>query len=457
MSDRFTPPKPRTRPEGISRIAHIRRFKTDLFASQPERLFRAWMAEFKLPFFRSFFVNQPDIIEEILKRRPDNFPKSRIIGGALHALLGRSVFVTNGAIWKRQRRIIDPSFEGGRLHRSFDAMIRAGQQAVREFAPMADGRAVEIEEPASRLAADIIFRTLFSIPITSDIADQTYKAFHAYQRTQPLMNLGSFVRSPWVIKVLQKPATKHHGAELRRLLMRLTDQRALEIQQGSAPDDLATKIMTTKDPETGDVFDTDEMVDQVAIFFLAGHETSASALAWSLYLVAKTPEVQEKIAKETRSLGDISDLKFRDLSKLPFTRDVFREALRLYPPVPMMVREAGQPEFFRNRRVPKGSQMVVSPFHIQRHERIWTDPHVFDPARWQRDETKIAARAAYLPFSTGPRVCTGAGFAMAEGVAMLACLLGAYEFKPVAGREPQPVAHLTLRSEAGIYLSFTPR
>ena len=457
MSDRFVPPKPRTRPDRISRVEHVRRFRKDLFSSQPERLYRAWMAEFRLPFFRSFFVNQPDLVETVLVQRPDHFPKSRIIGGALFALLGQSVFVTNGEVWKRQRRIIDPSFAGGRLQESFAAMREAGQAAGKGLFDLADGRPGEMEEPAARLAADIIFRTLFSIPITSDTADATYYAFRAYQRSQPLMTFGSFLKLPWLIRATQRTETKDLGAKLRHLLVDLTARRADEIQMGTAPKDLATRIMTTNDPITGNRLSTAEMVDQVAIFFLAGHETSASALSWSLYLIAKHPEVQEKLYNEISVLGPIDEIEFKDLSKLPYTRDVFREALRLYPPVPMMVRETTQREVFRKRKVRKGSQIVISPFHIQRHTRIWTDPDLFDPDRWRQDDQAEAIRSAYLPFSKGPRMCTGAGFAMIEGVVMLFCILRSLRVAPVEDHTPIPVAHLTLRSESGIYLRFFPR
>ncbi|MGR3433757.1 MAG: cytochrome P450, partial [Shimia sp.] len=186
----------------------------------------------------------------------------------------------------------------------------------------------------------------------------------------------------------------------------------------------------------------------VAIFFLAGHETSASALAWALYLLATHPDWQEKVAAEARGLAP----DMAAIGRMPVTRDVFREALRLYPPVPMMVREAARPERFRERRVPRGSQIVVSPWHLQRHERIWRDPDGFDPGRWKTDEGRASARDGYLPFSAGPRVCTGAGFAMLEGVVLLATLVRDWEFRPVAGRVPEPVAHLTVRARDGIHL-----
>ncbi|MGR3466712.1 MAG: cytochrome P450, partial [Shimia sp.] len=201
-------------------------------------------------------------------------------------------------------------------------------------------------------------------------------------------------------------------------------------------------------------FTTAEMVDQVAIFFLAGHETSASALAWALYLLATHPEWQDKVAAEA---GLIEGGAFSDVSKLRVTRDVFREALRLYPPVPMMVREAACPGEFRERRVPKGSQIVLSPWHLHRHERLWEAPDDFDPSRWATENGRTCAREAFIPFSAGPRVCTGAGFAMIEGVLLLARLVGAFRFAAVAGHVPQPVAHLTVRAKEGIWLDVSLR
>ena len=174
--------------------------------------------------------------------------------------------------------------------------------------------------------------------------------------------------------------------------------RAAEIRAGTAPDDLATKIMTTADPLTGECFASAEMVDQVAIFFLAGHETSASALGWALYLLATHPEVQERVAAEAAALRP----EFGVVGSLRFTRDVFREALRLYPPVPMLVRETAGPEEFRGRAVKRGAQVVISPWHLHRHERLWERPDEFDPDRWA-GEGKEAAREGYLPFSRGAR------------------------------------------------------
>lgn len=449
------PPKPTPRAPRVSLWAYLRLFRRDILSAQPQRLYHAWMAEFRTLFFRSYMINDLALIARVLTETPDLFPKSNRIREGLAPLLGNSVFVTNGDEWKRQRRIIDPAFEGGRLRDTFPAMLAAGQAAV---ARMGAGE-VEVEAVTSHLAADVIFRTLFSIPIEDATAWAVFSEFKAYQRSQPLLNLAAFIPLPkWLpnsIRRAHRTATLTSAQKIRALITQLTHARADDISAGRAPNDLATKIMTTIDPVTGKGFAPDEMVDQVAIFFLAGHETSASALAWGLYLLALYPDIQNQVAAEGAALGDAPT--FSDLSKLRVTRDVFRETLRLYPPVPMMVRQNVQQETFRERVVKRGAQIVISPWHLHRHERLWANPDAFDPARWQRDETKASQQGAYIPFSAGPRVCTGAGFAMAEGVLLLALLARAFVFTPLPNRPPVPVAHLTVRGRDGIWLDVRPR
>ena len=451
------PPKPPAREGRVSLWRYMRLFRQDILSAQPARLYRAWMAEFRTPFFRSYLCNQPELVTLVLKERPDDFPKSDRIREGLAPLLGHSVFVTNGETWKRQRRIIDPAFEGGRLRDTFPAMLAAGQAAVDRLCHHADGQPIEIEAQTSHAAADVIFRTLFSIPIDHDVAAQVFEKFREHQRAQPVLNLGALLPLPRWFPRFHRRRAKRTAREIRSLITRLTAERMQAIEAGRAPDDLATKIMTTADPQTGDRFDTAEMVDQVAIFFLAGHETSASALAWALYLLALYPDWQDRVAAEAQSIMPDGAPDFADIAKLKVTRDVFREALRLYPPVPMMVREASRDERFRDRDVPRGAQIVLSPWHQQRHERLWDDPDAFDPARFDTENGRQGLRCAYMPFSAGARVCTGAGFAMIEGVLLLALIVRAFRLEPVPERPAMPVAHLTVRGRDGIWLRLTPR
>jgi len=443
------PPKPMPRADRVSLFSHLRLFRRDILSAQPARLYRAWMAEFRTPFFRSYLCNDPQLWRRVLEERPADFPKSARITEGLLPLLGRSVFVTNGEEWLRQRRIIDPAFEGGRLKDAFPAIWSAAEAAV---ARLPEGM-VEAELAASHAAADVIFRTLFSIPIEDRVAQAVFHEFRAYQRSAPILNLAAFLPLPRWVPRLHRGATRRSARAIRELITGLTRDRARAIAEGTAPDDLATKIMTTPDPVTGAAFGTAEMVDQVAIFFLAGHETSASALAWALYLLATHPEAQERAAAEAATLRPA----FGTLGDLRFTRDIFRETLRLYPPVPMLVRETRCPEEFRGRSVRPGAQVVISPWHLHRHERLWDRPDAFDPDRWATGAAREAARSGYLPFSSGARVCPGAGFAMMEGTLILAHLLRAFRFEADAADVPVPVAHLTVRARDGIRLRVTRR
>ena len=453
----MTPPKPIARPDKVSLWHYGRLFRRDILSAQPARLYHAWMAEFRTPFFRSFLCNDPALVDLVLKERPRDFPKSERIREGLKPLLGNSVFITNGATWERQRRIIDPAFEGGRLRDTFPAMWDAGIAAVERLRPLADGAPVEIEAQTSHAAADVIFRTLFSIPIEHATAGAVFAEFRAHQRAQPIFNIGALLPLPRWFPRFHSRATKATARRIRALITDLTTARAAALAAGQAPNDLATKIMTTRDPVSGAGFDTAEMVDQVAIFFLAGHETSASALAWALYLLACDPTWQDRLAAEAAAVIGPEIPYFSIVNRLKVARAVFREAMRLYPPVPMLVREATCPEVFRGRKVAPGAQIVISPWHLHRHERIWDHPDEFDPGRFQTENGREGLRAAYIPFSTGRRVCPGSSFAMAEGPLLLALLVRAFRLEAVEGRAPVPQAQLTVRARDGIWLRLTPR
>lgn len=444
------PPKPETTEERGTVLRYARRFRRDLLSALPVRLYRAWMAEFRSPLLHSVVCNDPALVRLVLQSRPRDFPKSNRLREGLAPLLGQSVFVTNGALWEGQRRIIDPAFEGGRLGQALPAMWDASLTAARRMAACA-GTEIDVEPETSHAAADVIFRTLFSVPIEDETAAQVFAAFRAHQDAQPIVNLAALVPLPGWVPRWHGRRTRQTAATIRGLISRMVETRAARIAAGSAPDDLATKIMTTPDPQTGKGFTPGEMVDQVAIFFLAGHETSASALAWALWLLAAAPEWQDRVAAEAREVlrGDSPDLSA--VSRLKSARGVFREAMRLYPPVPMMVRETVQPECLRDRKLPRGTQVVLSPWHLHRHERLWDNPDGFDPGRWDTENGRACARAAYIPFSAGQRVCPGAGFAMIEGPLMLAAICR--DLRLARGTvDPVPVARLTVRGRDGIRL-----
>ena len=442
---------PPERPPGLPFWRIWLRARHNLFAALPRKLYRAWLTEVRTPLYTAYMANQPALVRRVLVEQAERFPKSGIVRQALGDLLGDGVFVSNGEVWKRQRRIIDPCFEGGRLRETFRPMLAAAEALATRLERLCDGHPHEIEFEASHAAADVIFRTMFSQPITTEMAGRVFHAFRAYQLAAPMVSPAALMRLPsWIPKFGRSRFRKGRAArDIRRLLIGLIKRRRFEIDAGCAPQDLATAIMTTRDPVTGNGFDETEMADQLAIFFLAGHETSASALAWALYLIASNPDVQDRLHAESAPVFRVQP-DLQAVRGLEFTRNVFRETLRLYPPVPMMVREAGCPVAMRDKKIATGSQVILSPWHLGRHERIWERPHDFDPDRWRTDPCRRASREAYIPFSSGPRVCIGAGFAMQEGVLFLGLLTSRFRFTTIGDRVPEPMAQLTVRSRNGI-------
>ena len=443
------PPKPPSRPDRVALWTHFRLIRRDILSAQPERLYRAKMAVFRTPFFRSFLVNDPDLVREILVERPEDFPKSPRVTAGLKPFLGDCIFLSNGTDWEHQRRIVAPAFAQARLPEMLPGILEAGEAACARIAA-AEGP-VEVEAEMTHLAADVIFRALFSVPIEDRLARAFFAEFRAYQRAQPILGLRALMPRAGALLARANLAGRARARRLRAMIAEMVDRRQAEIAAGTAPDDVATRIATGIDAQTGQGFTREEIIDQIAVFFLAGHETTSSALAWSLYLLAADPDWQAQVRAEARQFTGA----FAQVRSLSRTRDSFREALRLYPPVPMlMVREARVEGEFRGRRIRPGDQIVIAPWYLHRHADRWPAPDDFDPARWQRDATRPVARENFLPFSTGPRACTGAGFAMLEGVALLALIVSRFAVRPAESTPPLPVAHITVRSEGGIRLLF---
>ncbi len=218
--------------------------------------------------------------------------------------------------------------------------------------------------------------------------------------------------------------------------------------------DILASLLEAADPETGEKFSRSELVDQIAVMFLAGHETSASSLAWALYLIAMRPDIQARMHSEAAAVFAGRKPEFSDMKRLKLARDVFRETLRLYPPVPLISRDATRKTKLRDKLVKKGAMVFISPWLIHRHRKLWDRPDVFDPDRFADPASKESLRAGYIPFSAGPRVCLGASFAMQEATLILAYLALHYRFEPVSHHTPVPAMRLSLRSKNGIRLKI---
>lgn len=403
-----------------------------------------------------FIVRAVDLVREVLVKRAFEFPKSQLMGAMLRELLGDGIFVSNGAVWRRQRRMMDPAFAGARIKEVFPMMLEGVEAAADRFAEHLaahPGETVRMDVETTHFTADVIFRTIFSEPISQKTAHDIFEAFEVFQDIGYAHGFLQLVRFPTGIlpgAFRGKRAARRIRAHLKRLL----DARVAAIRAGrEVPKaDILASLMEATDPETGTRFTETELLDQIAVMFLAGHETSASTLAWAVYMLAHCPHLQERVhAEATAVLGDRAP-RFADMKKLEFTRDVVRETLRLYPPVAFVARDTSKAERLGARDVPAGSVVFVPLWLLHRNKNHWQAPDAFDPDRFGRPDSQEAIRCAYLPFSMGPRVCVGAAFAMQETTLYLAELARRFRFKPAPGHTPEPVSRLTLRSANGIPL-----
>jgi cytochrome P450 len=464
MNERFVPPKPRPLPQKATLWQRLNiglRSGLSLFLGGSYT--DLGVGRHRVPTLPAlkmrelFTVRDPELIREVLVRRSEEFPKSGLMDDMLHELIGYSIFVSNGEVWKRQRRIIDPALEGARVKEVFQRMADAVAACVERFAAHADRpdaarTPLDVDIEMTHFTADVIFRTIFSEPMTAEAARRIFAAFEVFQHIAYAHGMLRLTKFP--VGLLPGARRARRAArEIRDVLKGPIDRRLALLARGEEPPrDILFSLMTTPDPASGTCFDPDELLDQVSMLFLAGHETSAAGLAWTLYLIANCPHIQDRMRAEAdRVLGERAP-EFSDMKRLELTRDAFREGLRLYPPVPFVGRDATRDERMKTRDVKAGDVVFVAPWLMHRHQVLWESPDEFHPDRFSEDASRESVRCAYLPFSMGPRVCPGAAFALQEATLVLGELVRRFRISPMPGHTPDPIARLTLRSSNGVPL-----
>jgi len=454
MSTHFCPAYPKPRRSKASALLMFFSARRSWLDALYERSYRMRMGEVHLPGMDLYMVNDPPLVRRVMSEEASAFPKSPLLGEALKPLLGESIFTTNGPQWQRQRDMMDPAFAQARLALAFPDMRDGTQAMMGRLATVEDGSEHDVEVEMTHVTADIIFRTIFSVPMEGADARRIFEAFSRFQAIAPRLMLPSIYGVRWLVWPWDVWRSRAAAREIRGLLEKLMRPRYEAHVAGKPAQhaDILQAFMETRDPATGNAFTFDELVDQVAMLFLAGHETSASALTWALHLLANAPDIQERAhAEVVRQVGD-RPVESSDLRELELVRNVFRETLRLFPPVGFVAREASQGCTLRKKPVRPGATVVVAPWLIHRHRELWPHPDAFDPDRYAGDKSRDSLRQAYLPFGMGPRVCLGATFALQEATLILAEMLRAYRLEPVPGHVPQPVGRLTIRSANGVRL-----
>src|SRR5262245_10896208 len=444
MSLKTLPPGPR----GSFLLGSFRDFQRDQLAFYEACARWGDVVPARLGPRRIVLIYHPDAIEEVLVTRNRDFVKSPGMQ-LLRPLLGDGLVLSEGDVWLRQRRLVQPAFHRQRVAAYGEVMTA---YAERQLAGWKADQVIDVHAEMMALTQAIVAKTLFD----ADVSDDNHEVADA---SQVLMeDFGTRLRSfRFLPHWLPTPANRRSWAAIRRL-----DQLVYQIiaaRRARAEDrgDLLSMLLRAQDSDDGTGMSDRQVRDEVMTLFMAGHETTAVALSWTWYLLAQHPEADTRLADELRAvLGDRAP-SVADLPRLAYTERVVMESMRLYPPAYGLGRQAVRPTEVAGFPIARGVIVGMPTWSVQRDARWFDDPAAFRPERWANDLARRLPRYAYFPFGGGPRQCIGNAFAMMEAVLLLATIARRFRLVLVPGQQVTPTTYVTLRPEPGIRMVLAPR
>lgn len=415
----IVPPTPPRAPDDMSFLGRLAVIKQNMIATWGQRAYEEDVVQGRFFFRNSFILNRPDAIRHVLLSNYENYSRTPAGIRMLRPVLGDGLLIAEGHSWTFQRRTLAPAFTPKATANLVPHMTAVLDETIAKL-EVRTSEPADLREVMQRMTLEIAGRTMFSFGM--DRHGPTLRNF--------VMEYGARLGRPYlfdmVLPVSWPSPMDFARARFRRrwtefVAMLIAERRAAGKKDGAPPRDLFDLMDEARDPETGKGFSDEQLVDEVATMILAGHETTATALFWALYLLALDPDTQEEVASETS--GEHLD-SMADIDRQKFTRAVIEETMRLYPPAFLIARAAREKDDAAGVAIGKGDIIMIAPWLLHRHEKLWDQPNAFIPKRFM--STEAPDRFAYLPFGAGPRVCVGAPFAQAESVLALARLIGAF-------------------------------
>jgi cytochrome P450 len=388
-------------------------------------------------------VSHPDHIRHVLHDNHANYQKGVGLAQAKR-WLGEGLVTSEGDVWSRQRRLMQPAFQRQRLAPFSSVVTDATARMLDHWRGSADrGESINVASQMMRLTLGVIARMMFSTDVTNP--DQVGAAFttalaEAMERMTALVALPDWLPVPGKLRFKRALGT----------LDSVVSKIIREHRDGSRTDHNLISMLMAEREETQRGFDDQELRDQVLTMLLAGHETTASSLAWTLYLLDRHPEAGARVRAEVDRVLAGRTPAYDDIPRLVWTRMVYEEALRLYPPVWLIPRRALSTDEVGGYHIPTGSDVLISPYVIHRRPDYWVEPEAFDPERFSAAESAGRLRFSYLPFGAGPRACIGSSLAIMEALLILAMITQQYRLRLVPGHPVVPEPLLTLRFRHGL-------
>lgn len=444
-----------TGPPGVFLLGNIPEFRRN-----PLHAIVRWQAaygdlvRFRLGPRRCVLLSHPDLAEELLIRRPEDFPKIHNWkpGTGLTMVFGNGLLTSSGALWKRQRQLIQPVFHRSKVAEFGDTMVSAASGFMDRWQAGLPGVLLEVDREMTRLALEIITRTMFNLSVLEE-AHRIGPALETVLR-YATQAIGSLWNPPLYLPTPSNVRFKRAMAYLDRLMVGIIAQRR---KLGRSQGDFLDLLMAARDEVSGEPMSDQLLRDEVLTVFVAGHETTANTLTWTWYLLARHPGALERLHAELDDVLGGRPPTVADLPSLRYTRAVFEETLRLFGPVAALVRRTARDMTLWDWSIPKDTLLLIALYNIHRHPDFWAEPAQFRPERFLPEGEKPKHRLAYMPFSAGPRVCVGNHFALTEGTLLIASIAQRFELRLPANDTVEPELRVTVKPKGGLRMSVHPR
>jgi cytochrome P450 len=456
-----------------SAFGHIRRFRDDRLGLLRDVGHLGPMARVKFLHRQVVFLNAPDVVHEAFVEKAKSFEKSPGLRLILRELAGEGLFTSEGDLWKRQRKLMSPLFHPAQLTHYALSM---NEETHRVLDRWKDGERIDLAHEMMRITMGVVGRTLFGSGVfdEQDLGEALTVALAwadkrsasqgivaqmtlieaceavAERAPAPLADLARRLRAvleePHLAPGYRDPALARAIQRVDVSMQRLIDERRASGEHERA--DLLSRLLAARD-EDGASMDDRQVRDEATTLFVAGHETTATALAWAFYLLSKNPEALSRAQAEADTFGPEGPTSY-DPERLAYSTKVFKEALRLYPPVLVLARRSREAVTIGGEDIPIRTLVFASPYSVHMREDLWPDAERFDPERFSKQAEAARPKAAYLPFGIGPRVCIGNHFALMEGPIVLATILRNVKVEVDAPHEIVPDLVATLRPKGGV-------
>ncbi len=390
----------------------------------------------------------PDYVKHVTIESRQKYDKRKSYEMVRKLLLGNGLVSSTGELWQRQRKLMSPFFTPRGIEQYASIMIEDSQNFAQRWNKLAEqGQPVDMIDEMMKITASIILKTMFSVSIDPSALEMK-EAVETLIKTSTLRNLAVVKLPLW----LPTPQNRKYFASrnfVNTYVQEIIKQRR-SMPQKQWPSDLLTRLMTARDDESGKTMDDQQILDEAITIFFAGHETTARTLSFAWYALSQNPQVAEKLQAELDTVLGGREPTLNDLKQLPYTLQIIKETLRLYPAAPIYIRDAVEDDVINNQVIAAGTPVMLSPFLTHRHPDFWPNPEEFDPERWLPEREKAQHPQAYHPFATGQRVCIGNNFSLLESHILLAVLAARFNPRLLAGHKIQLEAVGVLNSKNGI-------